>query len=179
MINQAIMFATKAHEGQVRKVSESAFIIHPLAVGCMLADAGESEAVVVAGMLHDTVEDTDVTLDEIRIEFGDEVAEIVAGCSEDKSLSWEERKRNTIDLLETASEEVCIVTCADKIHNVQVSVDGIKEQGEDFFVHFKRGYAEQKWYYGTIKNVLLRRIPEHPLVHMYAEVFGSAFGKYE
>lgn len=179
MINRAIMFATKAHEGQVRKVDQSPFIIHPLAVGCLLADAGESEAVVVAGMLHDTVEDTDVTLEDIRTEFGHDVAEIVAGCSEDKSLSWEERKRNTIELLETTTEEVCIVTCADKIHNVQVSVDGINEQGEDFFVHFKRGYADQKWYYGTIKNVLLRRMPAHPLVHMYAEVFESAFGQYE
>lgn len=179
MINEAIMFATKAHEGQVRKVSESAFIIHPLAVGCLLADAGESEAVVAAGMLHDTVEDTDVTLDDIRTKFGDEVAEIVAGCSEDKSLSWKERKQNTIDLLETTSEEVCIVTCADKIHNLQVSVEGIKEQGEAFFVHFKKGYDDQKWYYGTIKNILLRRIPEHSLVQMYAEVFEAAFGQYE
>lgn len=93
MINQAIIFATKAHEGQLRKVTQSPFIIHPLAVGCTLADAGEDEDVVVAGFLHDTVEDTDVTLDQIRDEFGDEVAELVDGCSENKALSWDERKK--------------------------------------------------------------------------------------
>lgn len=138
MIEQAIIFATKAHKGQLRKVSQSPFIIHPLAVGCKLADVGENEDVVVAGILHDTVEDTNVTLEDIRAEFGDDVAEIVDGCSEDKALTWNERKVNTIDYLKNAPEKVCIVTCADKIHNLLVSVDGIKEEGEDFFVHLKK-----------------------------------------
>lgn len=176
MINQAIIFATKAHEGQLRKVSQSPFIIHPLAVGCKLADAGADEDVVVAGILHDTVEDTDVTLDQIRDEFGDDIAELVDGCSENKELSWEERKANTIEFLETASEKVCIVTCADKIHNLLVSVDGIREKGKDFFIHFKKGYEDQKWYYGSIKDVLQRRISNHPLFQEYADVFDAAFG---
>jgi len=177
MIDKAIIFATKAHQGQVRKVSESPFIMHPLAVGCLLADAGEEEAVIAAGILHDTVEDTDVTLADIRAEFGDVVATYVDGCSENKALSWEERKQNTIDFLEDASEAVCIVTCADKIHNLQVSAAGIQAEGEDFFVHFKKGYDEQKWYYGSIKDILLARMPEHPLVQTYAEVFTEAFGE--
>lgn len=176
MIDRAIIFATKAHAGQRRKVTDSPFIIHPLAVGCLLADAGEAEDVVVAGILHDTVEDTDVTLAEISEQFGEVVANHVAGCSENKELSWEERKKDTIELLETASEEVCLVTCADKIHNLQVSVDGIREEGEDFFVHFKRGYDDQKWYYGSIKHILLDRMPNHPLVQAYAQVFEAAFG---
>lgn len=175
MIEQAIIFATKAHKGQLRKVSQSPFIIHPLAVGCKLADVGENEDVVVAGILHDTVEDTNVTLEDIRAEFGDDVAEIVDGCSEDKALTWNERKVNTIDYLKNAPEKVCIVTCADKIHNLLVSVDGIKEEGEDFFVHFKKGYEDQKWYYGSIKNVLQKRIPHHPLFKIYKEVYEDAF----
>lgn len=176
MINQAIMFATKAHEGQVRKVSGMPFIFHPLAVGCLLADAGEDEDVIVAGILHDTVEDTEVTLVQIRETFDDNVAELVDGCSENKALSWEERKAETIAFLETASEKVCVVTCADKVHNLLVSVEGIKEQGEDFFVHFNKGYEDQKWYYGSIKQVLQTRIPEHPLCKTYVEVFEKAFG---
>lgn len=70
---------------------------------------------------------------------------------------------------------MCIVTCADKIHNLLVSVEGIKEKGEDFFIHFKKGYEDQKWYYGSIKNVLQRRIPNHPLFKVYADVFADAF----
>lgn len=176
MINEAIIFATKAHEGQFRKVSQSPFIMHPLAVGCLLADAGEGEDVVAAGILHDTVEDTEVTLDEIREAFGEDVAELVDGCSENKALSWKERKENTITFLETASEKVCIITCADKLHNLSVSVEGIKEKGTDFFIHFNKGYAEQKWYYESIKQVLQRRMPNHPLFKAYAAVFDEAFG---
>lgn len=177
MINEAILFATKAHEGQVRKVNHTAFILHPLAVGCLLADVEEREEVVVAGILHDTVEDTDITLADIKQSFGEYIADLVAGCSENKRLSWQERKEATIDLLEVASEEVCIVTCADKIHNLAVSVQGIKEKGRDFFKPFKKGYEEQKWYYGSIKNVLEKRIPHHPLYAKYAAIFAEAFEK--
>lgn len=176
MINQAIIFATKAHEGQVRKVDQSPFIIHPLAVGCLLADAGEDADVVIAGMLHDTVEDTEVTLEQIKEAFGENVAALVDGCSENKALSWEERKKETIAYLETASEKVCIVTCADKIHNLRVSVEGIREQGREFFAPFNRGYDDQKWYYGSIRDVLGKRIPNHPLFEAYREVFEAAFG---
>lgn len=176
MIDQAIIFATKAHEGQRRKVTNSPFILHPLAVGCLLADAGESEAVIVAGILHDTVEDTEVTLAQIKETFGEVVANYVDGCSENKALSWEERKQATIDALAEASREVCLVTCADKIHNLQGSIDGIQEQGKDFFASFNRGYASQKWYYESIRDVLLRRLPSHPLVQRYADVFAQAFG---
>lgn len=178
MINQAIIFATNAHAGQVRKVDQSPFIIHPLSVGCLLANAGEDADVIAAGFLHDTVEDTDVTLEQIRHEFGNDVAEIVDGCSENKELTWDERKINTIKFLETAAEKVCIVTCADKIHNLSVSVEGIKEKGEEFFIPFNKGYADQKWYYGNVKNVLQKRIPNHPLLQQYIDVFEDAFGSY-
>lgn len=179
MLNQAIVFATKAHEGQLRKVSQSPFIIHPLAVGCLLADAGEEEDIVIAGILHDTIEDTDVTFEQINTKFGENVASLVFGCSENKALSWEERKRQTMIDLETAPEKVCIVTCADKIHNLSVSVQGIKERGVDFFIPFKKGYTDQKWYYGSIKNILQKRIPNHPLFKAYADVFEEAFGTYD
>lgn len=177
MLNKVIMFATQAHSGQVRKVDHSPFIIHPLAVGCLLADAGVDEAAVFAGILHDTVEDTDVTIEDIQAAFGDEVTALVAGCSENKDLSWEDRKTQTIAELTTASQGVCLVTCADKIHNLQVSVAGIRAQGEAFFAPFNRGYADQKWYYGSIERVLAKRIPHHSLYKAYAAVFAEAFGE--
>lgn len=176
MLNKAIIFATKAHEGQKRKVDQSPFILHPLAVGCLLADEGEKEEVVIAGILHDTVEDTEVTMEEIEENFGKSVASIVAGCTENKDLSWEERKQATMLDLKTAKEEVCIVTCADKIHNLKVSVDGIKKEGKEFFRHFKRGYEDQKWYYGSIKNILEKRIPNHPLFKTYKNIYVETFG---
>jgi len=175
MIESAIIFASKAHEGQVRKVSQVPFILHPLAVGCLLADAGESEEVIAAGILHDTVEDTQVSLKQIEDHFGEKVASLVAACSEDKSKSWEERKQDTMKDLERVSEEVCVIVCADKIHNLKVSVAGIKEMGEQYFASFNRGYESQKWYYGTIKKLLQKRIPYHSLYPVYANLYDQAF----
>lgn len=176
MINEAIHFATKAHEGQVRKVDQSPFIFHPLAVGIMLSDAGANEDTIIAGILHDTVEDTDVTLQAIDETFGAHVAHLVDGCSENKALSWEERKQQTMDALQKASVEICLVTCADKIHNLQASVDGVKEAGKAFFDHFNRGYNDQKWYYGTIKEILETRIPNELLLATYRDLYEKVFG---
>src|SRR5699024_12396872 len=90
MIHKAICVATEAHRGQVRKVSGSPFIFHPLAVGILLSDAGEDEATVIAGILHDTVEDTKGTLREMEEESGAEVAKVVDGWRERKVVNWED-----------------------------------------------------------------------------------------
>ncbi|MDD2856601.1 MAG: HD domain-containing protein [Desulfuromonadaceae bacterium] len=118
-LNLAIQIAANAHKDQLRKGTKTPYISHPYAVGMLLAQSGCSEDAVIAGILHDTVEDTALTLDDIRMQFGDKVAEIVAGCSEhDKELEWKERKQHTIDYLALASQEIKLVTCADKLHNV-------------------------------------------------------------
>ena len=96
MIDLAIEVAAKAHQRQVRKETDIPYITHPLSVGIILAKAGCCDDVIIAGILHDTVEDTSITLDYIRETFGAKVASIAEGCSEpDKSLAWEDRKRHT------------------------------------------------------------------------------------
>ena len=110
MIDLAIEVAVKAHQNQFRKGTDITYITHPLAVGIMLAKAGCSDEVIIAGILHDTVEDTPATLDYIKDTFGEEVSLIVNGASEpDKSLPWEERKSHTQDFLKGASREVAEV----------------------------------------------------------------------
>ena len=89
-LNEAIVFATERHAGQVRKGSGKPYIVHPLEVLTILTDMEAGADVLIAGVLHDTVEDTGTTIEEIRSRFGDAVADLVAGCSEDKSKSWEE-----------------------------------------------------------------------------------------
>ena len=125
-IEEAIEVAAQAHDGQFRKGTNTPYITHPYAVGLMLMDAGCSEAVVIAGILHDTVEDTDLTSACIRNNFGESVANIVDGCSENKSLRWRERKTERIEALKTATTEVCLVTCADKLHNLRDCNFGIR-----------------------------------------------------
>jgi (p)ppGpp synthase/HD superfamily hydrolase len=121
ILDRAIAFAAKAHNKQYRKASDVPYIAHPFSVWMILLQAGCPEEWVAAGILHDVVEDTDVTLAELVAEFGQTIADIVAGCSEpDKSLPWKERKVHTVEFLKTASIEIKVVAAADKLHNIRV-----------------------------------------------------------
>lgn len=164
-LNQAANFAAVAHRNQVRKSKETPYIIHPLMVGTLLADAGCSVDVIISGYLHDTIEDTPVTAEEIQTEFGEAVLHIVEGCSEpDKSAEWEDRKQHTIDFLrEEASMDVCMVTCADKLHNIRSMVLDYQEEGETMWNRFNRGQAKQEWYYTNLVKVLRQRVPDFTL----------------
>jgi len=155
VINRAIEVAAKAHEGQVRKGTDIPYISHPYAVGMMLAEAGCSPDVVAAGILHDTVEDTYVTLDYLRANFGEKIASIVEGCSEPhKSAAWEERKKHTLEYLRTAPWEVRVVACADKLHNVRSIANDYRQVGNAVWQRFKRGKREQEWYYRGLVEAL-------------------------
>jgi len=155
LIEKAIITATKAHDKQYRKKTKIPYIIHPYAVGMILMKHGCTDEVVAAGLLHDTVEDTDLTLEDIEREFGSIVAEIVKGCSEpDKKLSWEERKEHTLLELKTASVDIRLVACADKIHNVRSIHDDIVAHGEAVWKRFNRGKEKQEWYYkGLVESL--------------------------
>ncbi|MBN1832228.1 MAG: bifunctional (p)ppGpp synthetase/guanosine-3',5'-bis(diphosphate) 3'-pyrophosphohydrolase [Deltaproteobacteria bacterium] len=155
MIDMAIEFAVKAHYNQVRKGSDIPYITHPLAVGIILAKAGCSDGVIMAGILHDTVEDTSVTLDDLRDTFGEKVSMIVKGASElDKSLKWEERKSHTHDFLKGASQEVKFVALADKLHNIRTIASDYAKIGEALWERFNRGRDAQQWYYQGLVQAL-------------------------
>jgi (p)ppGpp synthase/HD superfamily hydrolase len=102
MIFKAIEFATRAHSGQYRKGTKLPYIVHPLGVAKILIECDSPEHLIVAGILHDTVEDTSATLDEIKQTFGWDIADLVEAASEpDKSDTWENRKEHTIQMLKT------------------------------------------------------------------------------
>lgn len=147
-INKALVFAAIAHLDQNRKGTEIPYITHPYAVGMILARSGYPDSVIIAGILHDCVEDTVATLDDIRAEFGDDVAAIVNGCSEpDKELPWEERKQHTIDELKLAQLGIQLVACADKLHNISSMIEDYNKIGEEFWKRFNRDKDQQHWYY--------------------------------
>ena len=155
MIALAIEVAVRAHQNQVRKGTDIPYVIHPLAVGIILAKAGCSDDVIIAGILHDTVEDTSITLDYLQNIFGEKVSTIVEGVSEpDKSLPWEERKRHTHDFLKRASPEVKFVALADKLNNISATVSDYLKTGEELWKRFNRGREAQKWYYQGLVQVL-------------------------
>ncbi|MDF2628606.1 MAG: phosphohydrolase [Symbiobacteriaceae bacterium] len=148
MIDRAIAFAVEAHRKQTRKGTETPYIVHPFGVAMLLAQAGCRPPLIAAGLLHDTIEDCGVTADRLAAEFGAEVAEIVVGCSEpNRSLSWEERKRETFEYLRTAPMAIKLVACADKLHNVRSMRADHGVHGEGVWTRFNRGRDQQAWYY--------------------------------
>ncbi|CAM3800269.1 HD domain-containing protein [Mesobacillus thioparans] len=155
LIDKALQIASVAHEGQYRKNTKIPYISHPVAVGMILQEAGYRKELIAAGILHDTVEDTALTLNDIEREFGREIAQLVAGCSEpDKSLSWEERKQHTIDFLKNAPEEIRVIACADKLHNVRSIRLDSEKSGEEVWNRFRRGKEQQEWYYRSVLESL-------------------------
>lgn len=155
LIDLAVEVAVKAHQKQLRKGTDTPYITHPLAVGIILAKAGCSDDVIIAGILHDTVEDTPITLDYIGDTFGNKVAGIVKGASEpDKSLPWEERKTHTLDFLRGAAPDVKFVALADKLNNIRAISADYAAIGEKLWRRFRRGKEAQKWYYQGLVQAL-------------------------
>ncbi|MBO4728385.1 MAG: HD domain-containing protein, partial [Spirochaetaceae bacterium] len=108
-IQEAIIFATLAHEGQKRKGTDIPYIVHPMEVMQILTECHCNDDVIIAGILHDTLEDTKTVPADIEKKFGSAVLKLVQSESEDKSKTWKERKQNTIDELKTASAETRII----------------------------------------------------------------------
>jgi (p)ppGpp synthase/HD superfamily hydrolase len=156
---KAIEFAFRAHSGQFRKGTGIPYVVHPLQVGAMLIKSGCDENLVAAGFLHDTVEDTEVQLDEIREQFGDLIADLVEAVSEpDKKAPWEARKGHTLQSLETANEEVLLLSLADKLNNIRSIYSDYQRDGDDLWARFNRTQEAQAWYYYGLDDVFARRL---------------------
>lgn len=165
-LHEAIVFSTRAHHGQVRKGSDVPFMIHPFETAQILTEAGCSDEVVIAGLLHDTLEDTETSSTDISSAFGYKVLGLVFAASEDKRQEWEVRKQHTIDYLKhEATQDEMLLICADKLSNLRAIRYEKDLMGEVAWARFKRGKDMQKWYYEGILNTL------DPIKHyaMYAE----------
>ncbi len=179
-ICEAIDFAGKAHEGQFRKGTKKAYITHPLsAANLLLSDKCPPET-VIAAVLHDTVEDTSVTIDDIRKKFGDAVAGIVKGTSaSDKAGTWEDRKRCTIESVKTAPLNILLVEIADKLSNIWDIEFELRTEGEALWSKFNRPKEQQKWYYTSLAQVLSERKDNEVVikrVKYFVEAVTEVFG---
>lgn len=161
MIFDAIEFAAAAHRGQYRKGTQIPYLMHPLSAARTVIDAGFPEHVVAAAILHDIVEDTPHTVEEIRSRFGDRVAELVDACSEPNHAqdSWEVRKQRTVDALAaTTDQEILLVAIADKLDNIRSIREDLALRGEETWKRFKRGREKQAWYYQSLSRAFKDRL---------------------
>ena len=161
-LNTAIEFATKKHSGQFRKSTAIPYILHPLEVLQILYSMRADTNLMIAGVLHDMVEDTDTSLNEIRELFGNDVAELVASNSEDKSKSWDERKQHTIDELANANQRVKMLIMADKLSNIRSIALDYEKLGDNLWERFNAPKEKQAWYYDGILDAIydMQFIPE-------------------
>lgn len=177
---KALNFAIKAHKGQIRKAEpDKPKIFHPIDVGNILKKYGYDENVVAAGYLHDVVEDTSYSFDDIKKRFGKDIASLVYVASEpDKSLSWEERKKHTIDTIKYLDSRLKAVICADKISNLEDLLYIINKTGKYDFSAFKKGFYDQQWYYTSVLESLKTNDTNeqlNPMLDRYNELLQKVF----
>lgn len=154
MLHEAILYATWAHKGQVRKGTDLDYICHPLEVLQILTTMRADTGLLIAGVLHDVVEDTKITLQDIALRFGSNVAAIVEGHTEDKTMEWMARKKTLVDKLEQGGRELKMLVLADKISNLRSIVSDMRRIGEKVWDKFGVTKEYQCWYYTAIKNAL-------------------------
>ncbi len=151
-LERALRWAAVCHRGQERKGSGVPYVAHPVAVAMTLDRLGFDEDVVIAGLLHDVVEDTEATGDDVRARFGPAVADLVAHCSEVKTDArgrkrpWIDRKRDHLAALADAPPLAIAVVLADKLHNL-VSIACDLRENCPVWSLFHADRDQVLWYY--------------------------------
>ena len=179
-LKKAVCFAAQAHETQLRKGSATPYILHPMEVCCILNAMGADNDLLMAGLLHDTLEDTSATAYQLEKEFGPEVCQLVCRHTEDKSKSWTERKERTIRELSDADERLQMLVLADKLANLRSMVRDFETLGAQLWDRFNAPKERQAWYYTSILQTLapLRRCPHaqeywEEMAQLVARLFGT------
>lgn len=172
-IDEALRLAARAHRSQLRKGTDIPYVAHPVAVMLILAQHGFGEDLLVAGLLHDVVEDTDTPLAAIHAAFGAEVARLVEAVSETKSadgaeLPWEQRKAEKLAHLRAGGPDVAALKAADSLHNVRSIIADLQVHGPAVWGRFKRGADQSIWYYREVLAGVEAQLGDHPLTHELA-----------
>lgn len=154
LLDRAIEWAVRAHAGTERRGKGFPYIVHPLEAVAIVATMTSDQELLAAAALHDTVEDTDVTIEQIRGEFGDRVASLVAAESDESHESrdcvenWRGRKQAAIDRLARGSHDAKIVAMGDKLSNMRAIARDYAEQGDKLWSLFHSADPkDHEWHY--------------------------------
>lgn len=154
---EAFSYALLAHEGHCRKGSKIPYIVHPMDVVSVLLKNNAPNNVVIAGFLHDTIEDAGKKKEEVENLFGIEVADLVDGASEpehlrkkDSKASWRTRKLHTITRIADTGYELKILSLADKLSNLRDIKTDVVQEGDTFWSKLNAPKEEQGWYYRSM-----------------------------
>ena len=161
LLDRAIVFAVRSHAGTERRGKGFPYIVHPMEAVEIVATMTRDQELLAAAVLHDTVEDTDTTVEQIRTEFGDRIASLVAsesdtmpeGMSEEDS--WHARKQAAIDRLARASHDAKVVALGDKLSNMRAIARDYAQQGDALWNLFHaKDPKEHEWHYRGLAESL-------------------------
>ncbi|MGE5599558.1 MAG: HD domain-containing protein [Bacteroidota bacterium] len=175
---EALRFALEVHGKMTRKGTDIPYITHPVAVSAELARHGQAEDLVIAGLLHDTIEDGGVTRAEIERLFGRRVAELVAGVTEEKErggerVPWRVRKEQQLAHLLVADRDVLTLKAADTLHNIRSILEDLRLRGDAIWERFRAGREEQVWYYTSVAKGIVDRLGAEGLAGELARAAGE------
>jgi (p)ppGpp synthase/HD superfamily hydrolase len=171
---QALRTAFRLHEHQRRKSDpQLPYTTHLVHVACIVASHGFGENTIIAALLHDSIEDSEYTAEELAADFGDEVCGIVMEVTENKALRWEERKSAYIEGIRRASTGGKAVCCADKMHNLSSILEAELQQGDALWAVFSRGRDKTMRFYEDVFHAIEDGW-SHPIVQQYREVLDKA-----
>lgn len=184
ILNDAIIFATEAHERQKRKGTDMPYIVHPLEVMTICLGITDKTELLVACLLHDTIEDAVVTKEEIAQRFGSRVAELVVAESEEKDYEdktvegWKKRKQKMINELHVCTDvDIKIVAFCDKLANLRAIYRDKKQIGNTIWQRFNvNDPVLHKWYYATILESCAELADTDAYIE-YAELLNKLFGE--
>lgn len=183
LLDRAIIFAVKAHAGTERRGKGFPYIIHPMEAMEIVSTITSDQELLAAAALHDTVEDTDVTLEQIRQEFGERIADLVAdesdtftpGVSEEDS--WHARKQAAIDRLAKASHDAKIVAIGDKLSNMRAIARDYAVKGDALWNLFHaKNPADHAWHYRGLLESLRALEGTAPFTE-FETLVNQVFGK--
>lgn len=186
LIEAAVEVASLSHRGQVRKGSQTPYLLHPMEAATICASMTDDPEIIAAALLHDVVEDTDTPLARIREVFGNRVADLVGGESEDKrenqppAETWKARKVESIERLKRAADPgVRMVCLGDKLSNIRAIQRDLERLGDTVWQRFnEKNPAEHAWYYRTIADVLKAELSSTEAWRELATRVEAVFGRY-
>ncbi len=184
ILDRAIVFAVKAHAGTARRGKSFPYIVHPMEAVAIVATMTSDQELLAAAVLHDTVEDTEVSLDDIHREFGPRVAKLVEEESDvfvedvSKADSWHSRKQATIDRLSHASRDAKIVALGDKLSNARIIYRDFVQKGDALWNIFHvTDVKEHEWHYRGLAAAL-KELEGTFAYSEFAELVDKIFGKH-
>lgn len=162
IFEKALCFAVEKHSGQIRKMANTPYILHPVEVAAIVGTMTDDREVLAAAVLHDTVEDTDTTLEEIRENFGKRISLLVMTETEDKredrpeAETWEIRKEESLIILEhTKDIAVKMMWLGDKLSNMRSFSREYRKRGDELWQDLnQKDPVRQAWYYSKIAACL-------------------------